>query len=307
MYTIYYRDKKVDIMNDSNTVDFSKIKNFVDINNEYNKMKKKRRKKIVVFIVNIITISTLIIGGIGIKTIIDYKEDQKEAKNLQKELNLQKEEIINLVETEKKEEQNIEIEIEEIIDPKITALFEDLLNKNSDTVAWLKVNNTDIDFPVVQSKDNEYYLNHNFKKKYNEIGWTFADYRNNFPELDDNTIMYGHTYRNSSLAFSSLKTVLNKSWYNNEENHIIEFTTEKKAMKFKIFSIYTVKNTNDYLKINMNEEEFNKYIEKAKKRSIKNFKTEIIYGDKIITLSTCYNTSNYRLVVHAKLIEDKTE
>jgi len=294
-------------MNDSNTVDFSKIKNFVDINNEYNKMKKKRRKKIVVFIVNIITISTLIIGGIGIKTIIDYKEDQKEAKNLQKELNLQKEEIINLVETEKKEEQNIEIEIEEIIDPKITALFEDLLNKNSDTVAWLKVNNTDIDFPVVQSKDNEYYLNHNFKKKYNEIGWTFADYRNNFPELDDNTIMYGHTYRNSSLAFSSLKTVLNKSWYNNEENHIIEFTTEKKAMKFKIFSIYTVKNTNDYLKINMNEEEFNKYIEKAKKRSIKNFKTEIIYGDKIITLSTCYNTSNYRLVVHAKLIEDKTE
>ena len=288
-------------MNDNNTVDFSKIKDFVDINNEYNKIKKRRRKKIVVFVINVVTISSLILGGIGIKSIIDYKEDQKEAKLLQEELNSKKEEINNTV---IEEEPVIE---EEIVDPKITALFDELKGQNSDTVAWLKLNNTDIDFPVVQSNDNNYYLNHNFKKKYNEIGWTFADYRNNFPNLDDNTIMYGHTYRNSSLAFSSLKTVLNKSWYNNEENHIIEFTTEKKSLKFKIFSIYTVKNTNDYLKINMNEEDFNKYIEKVTKRSIKDFKTDVVYGDKIITLSTCYNTSNYRLVVHAKLMEETSE
>ena len=287
----------------NNTVDFSKLKDFVEINNEFNKTKKKRRKKIVVFFINVITISSLIIGGIGIKTIIDYKNDQEEAKELQNELNVQKEEILSLIESKVAEE---EVKEEEI-DPKITALFDDLLNKNSDTVAWLKVNNTDIDFPVVQSNDNEYYLNHNFKKKYNEIGWTFADYRNNFPELDDNTIMYGHTYRNSSLAFSSLKTVLNKSWYNNDENHIIEFTTSKKAMKFKIFSIYTVKNTNDYLNINMNENDFNKFINKALDRSIKNFNTEVNYGDKILTLSTCYNTSNYRLVVHAKLMEENID
>ena len=289
-------------MNDNNTVDFSKIKNFVEINNELNKIKKKRRKKIVVFIINVVTISSLILGGVGIKSIIDYKEDQKEAKLLQEELNNKKEEINNNTIIE--EPPVVE---EEVIDPKITALFDELKEQNSDTVAWLKLNNTDIDFPIVQSNDNEYYLDHNFKKKYNEIGWTFADYRNNFPELNDNTIMYGHTYRNSSLAFSSLKTVLNKSWYNNEENHIIEFTTEKKSLKFKIFSIYTVKNTNDYLKINMSEEEFNKFIDKALDRSIKDFDTEVVFGDKIITLSTCYNTSSYRLVVHAKLIDEITE
>ena len=285
----------------NNTVDFSKIKDFVEINNELNKIKKKRRKKIVVFIINVITISSLLLGGIGIKSIIDYKEDQKEAKLLQEELNKKKEEINNTVIEEEPEI------VEEVIDPKVVALFEELKGQNSDTVAWLKLNNTDIDFPVVQSSDNDYYLNHNFKKKYNEIGWTFADYRNNFPELNDNTIMYGHTYRNSSLAFSSLKTVLNKSWYNNEENHIIEFTTEKKSLKFKIFSIYTVKNTNDYLKINMTEEDFNNFITKVTKRSVKNFDTEVVFGDKIITLSTCYNTSNYRLVVHAKLMEEENE
>ena len=148
-------------MNDNNTVDFSKIKDFVDINNEYNKIKKRRRKKIVVFVINVVTISSLILGGIGIKSIIDYKEDQKEAKLLQEELNSKKEEINNTV---IEEEPVIE---EEIVDPKITALFDELKGQNSDTVAWLKLNNTDIDFPVVQSNDNDYYLNHNFKKKYN--------------------------------------------------------------------------------------------------------------------------------------------
>ena len=206
-------------------------------------------------------------------------------------------------------EQDIQKEIDEIpvVDPKITELFDSLLKDNNDAVAWLKLNNTDIDTPIVQSDNNEYYLNHNFNKKYNEIGWTFADYRNNFPDLSTNTIIYGHTYRNSTLAFSSLKKVLNKSWYDNEENQIIYFTTTEKELKFKIFSIYTVKNTNDYLKTNMNEEEFNVFIANALERSVKNFNTEVKYGDKILTLSTCYNTSNYRLVVHAKLVEDDYE
>lgn len=289
--------------NNTTTVDFSKIRDFIKENNEYNKTVKKKKKKIVVFLINVITIVSLIAGGIGIKFLLDYKEDQEETKKLQQELTDKKEIIINMV------EQDIQKEIDEIpvVDPKITELFDSLLKDNSDTIAWLKLNNTDIDTPIVQSNDNEYYLNHNFNKKYNEIGWTFADYRNNFPDLSTNTIIYGHTYRNSTLAFSSLKKVLNKSWYDNEENQIIYFTTTEKELKFKIFSIYTVKNTNDYLKTNMNEEEFYLFIANALERSVKNFNTEVKYGDKILTLSTCYNTSNYRLVVHAKLVEDNYE
>ncbi len=286
--------------NNTTTVDFSKLRDFIKENNEYNKTVKRKRKKIIVFLVNVITIISLIAGGIGIKLLLDYKEDQEETKNLQNELNNKKEEIIELV------EKNIIEKLDEIpvVDPKITELFDNLKKDNADTVAWLKLNNTDIDTPIVQSDDNKYYLNHNFNKKYNEIGWTFADYRNTFPDLSTNTIIYGHTYRNSTLAFSSLKKVLNKNWYDNEENQIINFTTTEKELKFKIFSIYTIKNTNDYLKANMNEEEFNTFINKALDRSIKNFNTEVKYGDKILSLSTCYNSSNYRLVVHAKLMEE---
>ena len=289
--------------NNTTTVDFSKLRDFIKENNEYNKTIKKKKKKIVVFFINVITIVSLIAGGIGIKLLLDYKEDQEETKKLQQELADKKETIISMV------EQDIQKEIDEIpvVDPKITELFDSLLKDNSDAVAWLKLNNTDIDTPIVQSDNNEYYLNHNFNKKYNEIGWTFADYRNKFPDLSTNTIIYGHTYRNSTLAFSSLKKVLNKSWYDKEENQIIYLTTTEKELKFKIFSIYTVKNTNDYLKTNMNEEEFNVFIANALERSVKNFNTEVKYGDKILTLSTCYNTSNYRLVVHAKLVEDDYE
>ncbi len=289
--------------NNTTTVDFSKLRDFIKENNEYNKTIKKKKKKIVVFFINVITIVSLIAGGIGIKLLLDYKEDQEETKKLQQELADKKETIISMV------EQDIQKEIDEIpvVNPKITELFDSLLKDNNDAVAWLKLNNTDIDTPIVQSDNNEYYLNHNFNKKYNEIGWTFTDYRNNFPDLSTNTIIYGHTYRNSTLAFSSLKKVLNKSWYDNEENQIIYLTTTEKELKFKIFSIYTIKNTNDYLKINMNKEEFNVFIANALERSVKNFNTEVKYGDKILTLSTCYNTSNYRLVVHAKLVEDDYE
>ena len=58
--------------------------------------------------------------------------------------------------------------------------FEDLLSQNPQTVGWIKVNNTNINFPIVQSQDNNFYLKHNFKKNYNSAGWIFADYTNNF-------------------------------------------------------------------------------------------------------------------------------
>ena len=181
-------------------------------------------------------------------------------------------------------------------------MFKSLKEENPDTVGWLKVNNTDIDTPIVKAIDNEFYLSHDFNKKYNEVGWAFADFRNSFPNLSKNTIIYGHTYRNSSLAFSTLKYVLEDDWLSNSDNYIITFTTENKELKFKIFSIYTTKKTNNYLNTYMDRETFEAFIKDAKEKSVKDFEEEVDFNDNILTLSTCYNTSSYRLVVHAKLI-----
>ena len=104
--------------------------------------------------------------------------------------------------------------------------FEELKQKNSDTVAWLKIENTNIEFPIVQANNNSYYLTHNFDKKYNVAGWIFADYKNKLDGTDRNIVVYGHNMRNNSM-FGSLKDVITEEWYNNEENKYITFVTER--------------------------------------------------------------------------------
>ncbi|MCX4364869.1 MAG: class B sortase [Bacilli bacterium] len=182
--------------------------------------------------------------------------------------------------------------------------FQKLLKKNDDTVGWLEVNNTRIKYPVVQADTNSYYLNRDFNKKKNSMGWIFMDYRNDPVDLDRNTIIYGHNIK-TGIMFGTIKTMFNTSWYKKATNQIITFNTPTKNMKWKIFSIYQIKATEDYLKNDFeSNEEFNKFIKMIKKRSIYNFKVDVKDSDKIITLSTCFSHTT-RHVIHAVLVEEE--
>ena len=184
--------------------------------------------------------------------------------------------------------------------------FDLLLSKNKDTVGWITVNNTMVNYPVVQAKDNDYYLKHDFYKKATSLGWVFMDYRNNSKDLDTNTILYGHKMK-SGMMFGTLSNALKKTWYTNRENQIITFDTPNKRMKWQIVSIYRTDYTSDYLEVNFeNEEKFTEWISKMIGRSVYNFKVNVKYGDKILTLSTCYGPSsaNQRMAIHAVLIEE---
>ena len=180
--------------------------------------------------------------------------------------------------------------------------FSSLKEENSDVVAWLYVPGTDIDMPIVKGEDNSYYLTHGFDKNLNSMGWAFADYQNTFPELSTNTIMYGHTYRLTTI-FSKLKNVLKDEWLNDSNMQRIILDTEKERYIFKVFSVYTIEKTTDYLQINFSsEEKYQEYLNNSLNRSIKDFKSNPSVKDKILTISTCYIDSNQRLVVQAKLI-----
>ena len=185
--------------------------------------------------------------------------------------------------------------------------FEYLLSQNADTVGWITVNNTAVNYPVVQYSDNDYYLKHDFFKTRTSVGWVFMDYRNNSKELDDNTILYGHKLK-SGLMFGTLTKVLNKSWYTKEENQIVTFNTTNREMKWKVISVYRTDYTTDYLVTNFNnEDQFNDWINMITGRSVYNFKEDVKYGDKILTLSTCIGVSsaNQRMALHAKLIREE--
>lgn len=184
-----------------------------------------------------------------------------------------------------------------------TALnFVALKEQNQDTVAWVKVNNTDIDFPVVKTTNNNYYLNHNFSKEYNSAGWIFADYRNKFDGSDRNLIIYGHNRRDGSM-FSSLNKILDDSWYTNPENHIVTLYTPSGAVNYQVFSIYTIRHTDFANTIEFkNAQEYQAYLKGAINSSIYNFNQQLATSDKILTLYTCANNNQYRIILHAKQI-----
>ena len=178
-----------------------------------------------------------------------------------------------------------------------------MYEKNNDTVGWISIKNTNVDYPVVQGKDNEYYLKHSFDKSSNGAGWVFVDYRNDLSNLNNNTIIYAHNVTKGELMFGSLKKLLDDQWNTNESNLVMNFNIKGVTIKWKIFSIYVIDNTNDYLITKFNDKaRYNEFIEKIKERSIKDFNTEVTDNDKILTLSTCYDGSKKRLVVHAKKI-----
>lgn len=175
---------------------------------------------------------------------------------------------------------------------------------NPDTVAWLKVNNTNIDYPIMQTDNNSYYLNYNINGEKDPNGWLFMDYANHHDLSDDNTIIYGHNRFVNGVMFGTLNKALWASWYTNPENQIIQFDTLYGSYKFQIFSIYIIPETVDYIDTTFpDSNKKSEFISKIVSRSIYDFKVPLDKNSKILTLSTCQNDEE-RLVVHAVLINE---
>lgn len=185
--------------------------------------------------------------------------------------------------------------------PFMNVDFNELLKKNPDTVGWIKVEGTKVNYPVVQSTDNDYYLSHAFNKTANQGGWIFADYRVNFKDFGKNTIIYGHNMNNKTM-FGSIPNMLYNSYLSNSSNYYIKISTPTSNSVWKVFSIYTVDPETYYLKTNFKSEPYSKFLSTLKSRSIYNFDIDVSENDKILTLSTCDNTGTKRVAVHAKMI-----
>ena len=226
------------------------------------------------------------------------------------------EEIIDKTITEEVNENEAEIEIisPQVEIPKenpywdyikmnlITVNFQELKQKNNETVGWIQVNGTNINYPFVQTNNNDYYLTHSFDKSYNSAGWVFMDYRNNLSTFDKNTIIYAHG-RLDNTMFGTLKKIFTNGWLNNTENHVIKLSTEYENTLWQVFSVYHIPTTNDYLETEFAfPENFENFYNMLIERSTYNFNTTLTQDDKILTLSTCYNDTE-KVVLHAKLIK----
>lgn len=180
--------------------------------------------------------------------------------------------------------------------------FQSLKAKNSDTVGWLKVNNTQIDYPVVKTNNNEFYLTHDFEKNNNSAGWIFANSSCRGNGTDKNLVIFGHNRKDKSM-FGSLSNVLKKDWDENESNKFITYKTENETIVYEVFSIYQIEVEDYYIKTDFKDDnEYINFLNKLKSRSLFNYNTELNLNDRILTLSTCANNNKYRVVLHAKRI-----
>ena len=305
-----YQNSSNDLIIDNNlNYIYTNADNILDtINNDKNNKKRKRKKKkntTWIFVI-LFSIFISIIVFCLIKIFIwgkDNKDTSKVINDITNAVNVtlrdddDNTELVNDTNEEETSDYWYYIKFP-LIDVDITELKE----KNSDTVGWINVNNTNINYPFVQTKDNSYYLNHSFDKKYNEAGWVFLDYRNNNDLNNKNTILYAHS-RLDKTMFGSLSKVLKSSWYNNKDNHIIRLSTDTENTLWQIFSVYKIPEESYYITTNFNSnKEYTKFLNTIKQRSIHNFNTNLDANDKILTLSTCYSDTE-RTVVHAKLIK----
>lgn len=177
---------------------------------------------------------------------------------------------------------------------------------NEDVVGWIRFENIDIDYPIVQGKDNDYYLSHTFKKEVNRSASIFMDYQNKRDFSDQNTIIYGHNMKDKSM-FALLNEFANEQYFkDNPGFYIFDFTG---CHYYKIFSCYrcnvepaSVNNNSQehhYTLSFKNEKSFQQHIDEVKKCSLYDTGVTPTTNDKLIMLSTCTSNDNYRFVVHA--------
>ena len=182
--------------------------------------------------------------------------------------------------------------------------FNELLKQNPDVVGWITIDGTQIDYPVLQSSNNETYLTQNYNNSESRAGSIFLDYRNDITSPGLNTVIYGHRMKDGSM-FQHLTKFLDDDFF---ENHrTFEFDTLYDSYEAEIFAVYNTLTEFNYIQTEFADEaEYSKLLKEIKEVSKFETDVEVNADDPIITLSTCdYELDKHegRLVIQAKLVK----
>lgn len=184
--------------------------------------------------------------------------------------------------------------------------FEKLLEMNSDVVGWIRFDEpSEINYPVVQGRDNEEYLKRTFEANTNKLGTLFVDVNNPGDFSGRNTFIYGHNMKNGSM-FAQLLKYKDDSFYK-EHPYFYIYTPDGKVRTYEIFSAGVVKDTSDsYIMDYADDAAFQAYIDYIKQQSAYPTSAEVTTASKIVSLSTCTNVrDDERFLVHGVMIKEE--
>ncbi len=193
-------------------------------------------------------------------------------------------------------------------DDRFRVDFDALLAINPDTIGWIRFypEPSEISYPIVQGRDNDYYLHNTFSANENTLGAIFLNFANRADFSDKNSIVYGHRMRDGSM-FRHLEDYDDQSFW--EENpYFYIYTVDGRELTYEIYSVGVVEDTSDtYLTEFATDEEFQNFINLTKEISAYDTGVEVTTDDTIVTLSTCTSASDeHRFVVRGVKIRDVT-
>ncbi len=207
---------------------------------------------------------------------------------------------------------NIEVDTAELTEQKTERMLqlEELQKENEQIIGWLEIEGTNINYPVLQAKDNDFYLTHNYKKEKSSTGSLFLDKDFDLVNGSSNYLIYGHRSK-QGLMFEDLMKYAKEDFYKNHTT--IKFTTAIEDSTYEIISVFYsrvyYKSEKDvfryYYFVNAeDEQEYNEFVNNAKKSSIYDIEATAEYGDQLLTLSTCeYSQEDGRFAVVARKVE----
>ena len=257
-------------------------------------MKKYNLKIMIIFFLLVYIISIIYISCYFANKYINKKENEKIINSV-KEMQIDKKEI-----TDKRSEQILKIE--------------KLQKENSDIVGWIEIEGTNINYPVLQTTNNEFYLTHNYNKEYSKTGSIFLDKNVELNKPSTNFLIYGHRSIDGEM-FEELIKYKKEKYY--KAHPTIKFTTVNDESEYEIIAVflsrvYYKKETDVfryyYFIDAKNKEEYDYYINNSKKNSLYDTGKIAEYNEQLLTLSTCeYSKKDGRLAIIAKKVLEKKQ
>lgn len=271
----------------------SKGKHAAEKENKIKRKKNKKNRKISKVLRKIFIILFIISVTYIIIFFWNSKREQKETDELLNTID-----VTNVIEEETTEPKETERML------KVRELQKDY----PDVKAWIEIEGTNVNYPVMQGEDNDFYMDHNYKKESSKRGSIFLDKDYDWSIPSSNLLMYGHNNSKDGTMFADLLKYKKESYY--KEHPTIKFTTAEEDAEYDIIAVFlsrlyykSEKNVfRYYFFLNAeNEEEYNDYVKNSKKASLYDTGKTAKYGDQLITLSTCeYSQEDGRLAVVAR-------
>ncbi len=193
---------------------------------------------------------------------------------------------------------------------KFAEKVKELQKENADVKGWIRIEDTKINYPLLQTDNNDYYLTHNYKKEYSIYGSIFINNNCNLKNDNANVIIYGHRMKDGSM-FDNLIKYEDKAFY--EQHPIIKIATEEGEQEYEIIYVFKSRvfyqDEKDVFRFYRyydfkDKKQYNEYLSNCKKIQLYDTGKTATYGKQLITLITCeYSQQNGRMVLVAKKVQ----